>query len=98
MSRSISSSVGRKYPLGRCAEQRHQRVRVFRRDHGKAEGRRCNGECNRREAKLNQLKRTGPTAEPVADSPLQFAPHKARVVSDERMAARRVLTACDMAA
>ena len=83
-----------KYPLGRCAEQRRQRVRVFRRDHGKAEGRRYYGEWNGREAKLNPLNRTGPTAQPPAGSPLQFTPHKAGVVGDGHgMAAARTSVA-----
>ena len=50
----------------------------------------------RTRGKANRLSRTGPTAQPVADSPLQFTPHKTRVVGDAAVAA--VLAALDMAA
>jgi hypothetical protein len=85
-----------KIPFGETRRTTMSTGSSFRPDHGKAEGRRYYGEWNGREAKLNQLNRTGPTAQTAADSPLRFTPHKAGVVADAQVGAG--LAAFDMTA
>src|SRR5262249_62082485 len=59
---------------GDAKNQGRQQIRLFAEITVRRKGRRCYGEWYRREAKLNQLNRSGSPGQPPADSPLRNLP------------------------